>query len=442
MDEEDDQTAEPVLGYMFDRFEPKTFETLDGVTYACSRDDDAATAMQSGHSVWSGCGEMMRYLGTQEVRGKEICELGCGVGVVGLACAMRGAKRVQLTDRDPGALELCRLGIDANDVAESVTTERIVFGDVVDDQFDLVLASDVIYDRDMAYSVCATAASLLRPAGSFLLGASFDLGPEFLTEFHTACDACSFTKPTVVRREGSGRIWRTWRKQTRTSLIDEVARKVAGRSPFVLEPRRFLAAFSGAIVLAFKGWPVTVTRLKEAIEDCELPRENLGSQWPKITLGASVTKLSLTDLQDLNKILADASQFSDNCWIVNTLHLTVYASGSHENLIATRSVSLEGGPAATVEPDAAARVDKVIHESTHDLSTYLDAFNGSLTQSNADRYTCAKPGASLVAFLHDDSDSTLLRLIARLRQNVEAVLPRRFRWFDDAALHATLRALY
>lgn len=129
--------------------------------------------MSTGGSVWS-CGVLMSGLvscpdawsalwgeksAVASIKGSRVLELGCGTGLVGIACAMAGASHVELTDGDTGILAL------ANDNAQRnlekveisrVRTSQHVWGSGLGVRarapfatrapYDIIVASDCIYE--------------------------------------------------------------------------------------------------------------------------------------------------------------------------------------------------------------------------------------------------------------------------------------------------------
>lgn len=85
------------------------------------------------------------------VEGKRIVELGCGLGVPSLAAARAGAT-VLATDADPEALELLEVNAAANGLGvETAVVDWAEAAPLTDRApFDLVLASDVLYERETA----------------------------------------------------------------------------------------------------------------------------------------------------------------------------------------------------------------------------------------------------------------------------------------------------
>lgn len=91
----------------------------------------------------SGLAQARRILAEPAlVRGKTVLDFGTGSGVVAVAAAMAGARRVVACDIDPVSLEATA----ANAALNGVTLE--LAGDFFDikDRFDLLFGADVLYD--------------------------------------------------------------------------------------------------------------------------------------------------------------------------------------------------------------------------------------------------------------------------------------------------------
>lgn len=86
--------------------------------------------------------------------GLRILELGCGTGVVGLACALRGAS-VTMTDL-PENLDLARANAEANKVSSGVVVQALSWGSPTTSTFDVVIGSDCLYDADVLPALLKT----------------------------------------------------------------------------------------------------------------------------------------------------------------------------------------------------------------------------------------------------------------------------------------------
>ena len=91
----------------------------------------------------SGLALARRILASPEcVQGKSILDLGCGSGVVAIAAALAGARRVIACDLDPWALQAARL----NAAENGVELEYLSSFTELDDPVDVLVAADVLYD--------------------------------------------------------------------------------------------------------------------------------------------------------------------------------------------------------------------------------------------------------------------------------------------------------
>jgi predicted nicotinamide N-methyase len=80
----------------------------------------------------------------QAVRGRTVLDFGAGSGVVAVAAALAGARRALACDLDDRALVAAR----ANARLNGVTVELVGDFATVEGDLDLVVAADVLYDRD------------------------------------------------------------------------------------------------------------------------------------------------------------------------------------------------------------------------------------------------------------------------------------------------------
>lgn len=77
------------------------------------------------------------------VRGKKVLDFGAGSGVVACAAALAGAREVVACDIDPSSLAACAANAALNGVQVRLAGDFFA----LQEDFDLVLAADVLYDR-------------------------------------------------------------------------------------------------------------------------------------------------------------------------------------------------------------------------------------------------------------------------------------------------------
>ncbi|MFO1491202.1 MAG: methyltransferase domain-containing protein [Kiritimatiellia bacterium] len=95
-------------------------------------------------------------------------EIGCGPALAGIAAARSGC-RVTVSDFQPRALELARHNWLANH--PSAPPERLIDwrDPPLDEQYDLLIGSDVAYERRFFEALAGTFRALVRPGGAIRL---------------------------------------------------------------------------------------------------------------------------------------------------------------------------------------------------------------------------------------------------------------------------------
>ena len=122
---------------------------------------------------------------------------------------------------------------------------------------------------------------------------------------------------------------------------------------------------------------------------------------------------------------------------VSSLSFVSYAHRGLESVRERSDVAL-GSAVDDSEPSDAeqARVCGVLDEWS-DLETYLPRVNAPGSRIGSYRES-SPAGQTLVAFV---GTTELRGLVAQFRSAVDALLPGRYAWLDDASLHCTVRAL-
>ncbi len=131
------------------------------------------------HETTASCLEEMERLAGLD--GAEVLDLGCGTGILSVAAAALGAKRVTAVDPEPDAVDLTRAAARRNGAADAI--EAIV-GDISAVKrlsFDLVLAN--LYG-EILLAIAPDIPALLRPGATLILsGIRYDDAYEVKTAY-------------------------------------------------------------------------------------------------------------------------------------------------------------------------------------------------------------------------------------------------------------------
>jgi predicted nicotinamide N-methyase len=119
--------------------------------------------------AWAGGQALARHvLDRRElVAGRRVLDFACGSGLVAIAAAMAGAASVEACDVDPFAAAAARLNAAANDVRVGVRLDDLLDRD---EGWEVVLAGDIFYDREIAARVTAWLGCLARGGTTVLIG--------------------------------------------------------------------------------------------------------------------------------------------------------------------------------------------------------------------------------------------------------------------------------
>lgn len=131
------------------------------------------------------------------VRRKRVLDLATGSGLVGLAASIAGAEHVLAADIDPLSGEAVRANAEANGIAPSRltwTSADLLDGPAPD--VDVLLAGDVLYEKEMAVRVLSWLAAF---PGLVLLG---DPGRDYLPR-EGLMPVAEYEIPTTRELEGA-----------------------------------------------------------------------------------------------------------------------------------------------------------------------------------------------------------------------------------------------
>ena len=140
------------------------------------------------HLVAEGKIPQLRLNQKVEKEQTRICELGCGCGLAGIATLLSSLSSssvdntplVVFTDNDSEALELCESNCELNNISPKLYQHELLsWGDLPkqnnddyllkEESFQVVLATDVVYDICMIPPLLQSASALLLPGGHIIL---------------------------------------------------------------------------------------------------------------------------------------------------------------------------------------------------------------------------------------------------------------------------------
>jgi len=142
------------------------------------------------HVTWPTAVVLARYLAAparqRTLTGRQVLVLGCGAGLEALVLAKLGA-RVSVLDHVPAALDLVARNCALNQLVP-VTPHLCCWHDLPAlahlPTFDVVIASDVLYNADAAHSVARVLTTTLNRTGTGIVAdprRSFSEGPALFT---------------------------------------------------------------------------------------------------------------------------------------------------------------------------------------------------------------------------------------------------------------------
>lgn len=101
--------------------------------------------------AWAGGQALGRYVldHPDVVRGKHVLDLASGSGLVGIAAMKAGAASVAVADIDPFARVAADLNAQHNGITLTIVT-RDLLASPENEQWDVILAGDIFYERDTA----------------------------------------------------------------------------------------------------------------------------------------------------------------------------------------------------------------------------------------------------------------------------------------------------
>jgi ETFB lysine methyltransferase len=156
--------------------------------------------------LWPSARILAEELAVMRLRGQRVLELGCGLGLVAMGAVIGGAD-VTATDYYEDATRFALVNV-ARATGTLIETRMVNWVDLPPDlgKFDVVIASDVLYEHRYASLVANAIASTLRRGGEAIVA---DPGRIALQEFLDECSRRGLTHEPDPRPFVDGEIRQT-----------------------------------------------------------------------------------------------------------------------------------------------------------------------------------------------------------------------------------------
>lgn len=151
-------------------------------------------------AVWPGAALLARVIldRPELVRGRNVLDLGCGAGVVGIACKVAGAATVVANDCDPVAVDAALCNARLNGAQLLPRVEDLTLRSDSFTPFQAIVICEMFYERSSAARLCAWA-SRARAAGASVLVADGERAFLPLSRLELLCER---EMPVDARLEG------------------------------------------------------------------------------------------------------------------------------------------------------------------------------------------------------------------------------------------------
>lgn len=178
--------------------------------------------------AWAGGQALSRYIldNPQRVAGRRVLDFASGSGLVGIAAARAGAASVDAVDIDPFSASAITINATHNGVRLTVRSDNLLGAqhdgawttdNWTDEGWDVILAGDICYERDLAARVIAWLEALADRGADVLIG---DPGRSYLPRARLS-QVAVYEVP-VTRELEDSEVKRTcvWRLQTQDDPAD------------------------------------------------------------------------------------------------------------------------------------------------------------------------------------------------------------------------------
>jgi len=167
--------------------------------------------------LWPGAFLLGEALAMRNWTGQEVAlEIGCGLGLAGLAALRAGIGKVVFTDYDEAPLSFIASSAAANGLSEDrYVLQRLDWRDLPDETYDVIFGADVLYERRLVPLVANLMRRMLTPDGYALVAGPFRVATEDLGRVLSDVGLKSESSPiAAIDERGNpvrGTVHRIWR---------------------------------------------------------------------------------------------------------------------------------------------------------------------------------------------------------------------------------------
>jgi predicted nicotinamide N-methyase len=131
--------------------------------------DDVVHNFPLWAKIWEASAVLAGYLGSLPPDPlKSMLEIGCGLGMVGIAAAKAG-HRITMTELNPDALNFTRANALLNDCPQVTVTRLDWNTPQLESRFDLIVGSETVYKSEDIDGLATLFERYLNPGGAILL---------------------------------------------------------------------------------------------------------------------------------------------------------------------------------------------------------------------------------------------------------------------------------
>jgi predicted nicotinamide N-methyase len=188
--------------------------------------DDGAVADLNRHDdympywayLWPGAYLLAESIQNRSWSGERALEIGCGLGLAGLAGMSRGLS-VHFTDYDDAPLEFVARSVSENDFDPSrFSKSRLDWRSPTAEIYPLIFGADVLYERKLVPLVANVLARMLAPGGAAWIADPYRVAAEdfplALSERGLSCTIEPVVAMTAELGLVRGTLHRVWRSRT------------------------------------------------------------------------------------------------------------------------------------------------------------------------------------------------------------------------------------